>query len=140
MEEAEREGGELRGRRPQPRHRKVVEVVTTVVRVFADDLRGAKHQRFTIVPKEWISGDAAAKTGVESAISNSIEIYVAVRFGDSRGLADRIPGIRTDVQLHIKGEWISARDAFDIGGQDMPVLHFTHDPLGWICTPIECYS
>jgi hypothetical protein len=38
------------------------------------------------------------------------------------------------------GEWISARDAFDVGGEDLLVLHFTHDPIGWICISDDCFS
>lgn len=56
------------------------------------------------------------------------------------GLPDRIPEIQTGVELKVKGEWISASDAYDVGGEDIPVLHFTHDPLGFVCTPAKCYS
>lgn len=142
-EDEEAEGAERRGRRrnrPQPRPRKVAEIEARVERIFADDLSGAKHQQFTVIPTKWISGDASAKSEVTATIEDSLEVRVAVRFGDSRGLADRIPGIRSNVELHIKGEWINAEEAFDVGGEDLAVLHFTHDPLGWICTPAECYS
>lgn len=125
--------------KPQPRKRKLVEIEARVTRVFADDLSGAKHQQFTIVPTKWISGPEA-KAEVEKIKTNNGEVRVAVRFGDSRGLADRIPHIRQNVELKLKGEWISARDAFDVAGEDIPVLHFTHDPIGWICTPDDCFS
>ncbi len=132
-----------RRRRPQPpraRRRKVIDIQASVARVFADDLSGSKHQQFTIVPTKWGSGDDSAKAEVQALIRSGGEVRVAVRFGDSRGLADRIPGVRRDAPLHIKGEWISAKDAYDVGGEDIPVLHFTHDPLGFICTEVECYS
>jgi endonuclease G, mitochondrial len=125
--------------KPQPRKRKIVEIEAKVERVFADDLSGTKHQQFTIVPTKWIAG-AEAKTEVETAKTNGQEVRVAIRFGDSRGLRDRIAGIRQNVELKLKGEWISARDAVDIDGEDIPVLHFTHDPIGWICTPDDCFS
>lgn len=142
-EEAVKDGAERRKRSPHPpqvRIRKVVEIDAKVTRVFADDLSGAKHQQFTVVPTKWIDGDTSAKSEVEAAKKNRTEVRIAVRFGDSRGLSDRIPGIRSDVELQIKGEWISASDAFDVGGEDIPVLHFTHDPLGFICTPDDCFS
>ncbi|AFZ38292.1 DNA/RNA non-specific endonuclease (plasmid) [Stanieria cyanosphaera PCC 7437] len=126
--------------KPKKRERKIVEIEARVARVFADDLNGAKHQQFTIVPNKWISGTEAAKAEVEEARENGQEVRVAIRFGDSRGLADRVPGIRENVELKLKGEWISARDAFDVGGEDIPVLHFTHDPIGWICTSDDCFS
>jgi endonuclease G len=147
LEEIDTEPGPERRRRrprprprPQPRQRKVVEVEAKVARVFADDLSGAKHQQFTVIPTRWISGDAGAQPEIAAAIAASAEARVAVRFGDSMGIADRIPGIRTNVELKLKGEWISARDAYDVGGEDLPVLHFTHDPLGFVCTPVQCYS
>jgi endonuclease G, mitochondrial len=126
--------------KPQPRQRKIVEIEAKVARVFADDLSGAKHQQFTIVPTKWIAG-TEAKAEVETAMTKGQEVRVAIRFGDSRGLRDRVAGIRQNVELKLKGEWISAQDAFDVGGEDIPVLHFTHDPIGWICTPDNnCFS
>lgn len=133
-EEKSREGAERR------RTRKVIEVTARVARVFADDLSGAKHQQFTVVPLTWIDGTAAAHEEVEEAIHHGIEVRIAIRFGDSMGLPDRIPEIQTGVELKVKGEWISASDAYDVGGEDIPVLHFTHDPLGFVCTPAKCYS
>jgi endonuclease G, mitochondrial len=124
---------------PKARKRKVVEIEARVARVFADDLSGSKHQQFTIVPTKWVAGNEA-KTEVERAKDEDTEVRVAVRFGDSQGIADRIRGIRRDVELRLKGEWITAQDAYDVGGEDLPVLHFTHDPLGFICTPDDCFS
>jgi endonuclease G, mitochondrial len=131
---------EQTSQKPQPRKRIVVEIEAKVARVFADDLNGAKHQQFTIVPTKWIAGAAEAKTEVEEARKNGRQVRAAIRFGDSRGLADRIPGIRQNVELTLKGEWISARNAVDVGGEDIPVLHFTHDPIGWICISDDCFS
>jgi endonuclease G, mitochondrial len=120
-------------------NRKIVEIKAKIVRVFHDDLSGAKHQQFTVVPTQWISG-GDAQSEVETVKSEGAEVRVAIRFGDSRGLMDRVPGIHRNVELTLKGEWISARDAFDIDGEDIPVLHFTHDPIGYICTPTDCFS
>ena len=120
---------------PQPKHRLVVEVDAEVVRVFADDLQGAKHQQFTVKSDQWIAGEDHVKDQVLSE-----EARVAVRFGDSRGLANRIPGIVTGAPLHIKGEWIPKDKAYAVGGDKIAVLHFTHDPLGFICTQTKCYS
>ena len=64
----------------------------------------------------------------------------AVRFGDSMGIDDGIAGIRTGAVLFLKGEWIPAERAFAVGGERMAVLHFTHDPLGYVCTQEWCYS
>ncbi len=147
-EEVEDEGAERRRkpkprpapRAPQARQRKVVEIVAQVARIFEDDLSGAKHQQFTVIPKTIDAADARTQADVQAAITQAREVRLAVRFGDSMGLADRIPGIRTGVQLHLKGEWIPASEAFAVGGEKLSVLHFTHDPLGFVCTPIRCFS
>lgn len=121
--------------RPAPKARTVVEIDAAVARVMADDLDGAKHQQFTVKATGWIDGDTSVKDEVERE-----EARVAVRFGDSRGLPDRIPGIVHGAALHIKGEWISKDKAYSVGGEKMAVLHFTHDPLGFICTTQKCFS
>ncbi len=141
VDSAETERTEPRRRsKTQPRQRKLAEIDAKVCRLFADDLSGAKHQQFTAVPTKWIAGDVSAKENVQDLITAETEVRLAVRFGDSRGLADRIPGLRRDTELRIKGEWIGADEAFSIGGERLPVLHFTHDPLGFVCKESLCYS
>jgi len=136
---AERRRRPARGR-PAPRHRKVTEVEAEVQILFEDDLSGSKHQLFEVRLTKWIDGTADAKSDVEATIRSSESVRVSVRYGDSAGLPDRIREIRRNVKLHLKGEWISAADAFAIGGRPMAVLHFTHEPLGFICTPVQCYD
>ena len=126
--------------KPSKKKRLVVEIGASVARVYADDLSGAKHQQFTVTPQEWKDGDAGAQALIKAAIKSHAEARVAVRFGDSRGLPDRIPGIVSGKELHIKGEWISAKDAYAVGGEQLAVLHFTHDPLGFICLEDRCYD
>jgi endonuclease G, mitochondrial len=111
-----------------------------VSRVFADDLSGAKHQQFAVVLDKIDSADVRIKEDVQTTIAEQLEVRLAVRFGDNLGLADRIPGIRTGVALHIKGEWIPADEAFSVGGERTAVIYFTHDPIGFICTPVQCFS
>ena len=122
---------------PQP---ELVEVDAQVDQVFPDDLSGAKHQQFSVRITAVLHADAKAQADVENTKDKGLDVRLAVRFGDSLGLRDRIPGIRTGVALHIKGEWISAAQAGTVGGQHTAVLHFTHQPLGFICTPAKCYS
>jgi endonuclease G len=61
-------------------------------------------------------------------------------FGDSMGIQETIKGLNQGVALHIKGEWNTKERAYSHGGARMSVLHFTQDPLGFICTPIKCYT
>lgn len=126
--------------RPAARRRKVVEVESEVELLLDDDLSGSKHQLFHVRLSKWLDGDAGAKSEVEATIRSSESVRVSVRYGDSAGLPERIREIRRSVKLHLKGEWISAADAYAIGGRRMAVLHFTHEPLGFICTPVQCYD
>ncbi|MFN7937760.1 MAG: DNA/RNA non-specific endonuclease [Bryobacteraceae bacterium] len=137
---AERRRPATPARPPAPRERRVAEIHATVERVFADDLSGAKHQQFTVIPTEAVAVDPRAREDVANTIAARAEVRLAVRFGDNLGLAERIPGIRTGVPLRIKGEWIPASEAARIGGEQIAVLHFTHDPLGFVCTEEACFS
>ena len=114
----------------------MVEIDADVARVFADDLSGAKHQQFTVVITQILAADARAKADVQNTLTQAAEVRLAIRFGDNLG----IPGIRTGVALHLKGEWIPANEAFAVGGEKIAVLHFTHDPLGFVCTSARCFS
>lgn len=138
------DGAERRRRptpgRPTPRRRKVVEVESEVALLLDDDLSGSKHQLFEVRLSKWLSGDAGAKAEIEATIRSSESVRVSIRYGDSAGLPERIREIRRSVKLHLKGEWISPADAYVIGGRRMAVLHFTHEPLGFICTPVQCYD
>jgi hypothetical protein len=42
--------------------------------------------------------------------------------------------------MHLKGEWIPKAKATAHGGKKMSVLHFTHHPIGFTCTPAKCFS
>src|SRR5262249_62159361 len=86
---------------PPAGRRRVVGVEADVSRLFADDLSGAKHQQFTVIPVEIITADERVRADVTATIDGKLEVRLAVRFGDSRGLPDRLPGIRTALVLHI---------------------------------------
>lgn len=131
-------GREERRRKPFSPARNVVEVRAAVERVLADDLAGVRHQQFVVVVQKVVS--ATDRADVDAAVRDAREVRVAVRFGDSRGLPDRVPGVRSGLELHLKGEWIAAEQAFAVGGESTAVRHFTHDPLGFVCTPRECFS
>ena len=50
-----------------------------------------------------------------------------------------LTSLQTGAALKLKGEWITKEKARAHGGEKMSVLHFTHHPLGFICTPVKCY-
>jgi endonuclease G len=78
--------------------------------------------------------------GLEAAKDNGSQVFVAIRYGDSEGLAQPIPGVGNGSDLHMKGQWIPAAQAYAHGGEKTDVLHFTHHPIGFVCTDQDCYQ
>ena len=37
-------------------------------------------------------------------------------------------------------EWIPREQAYAHGGEQLSVLHFTHHPIGFVCTSERCYE
>ncbi len=138
---AEGGGAKKRGlKAPVSRERWIVEIEAEVARVFGDDLGGAQHQHFAVIVTRRIKADAKVAREVQEALKSGREIRLALRFGDGLGLSDRIAGIRSGMKLRVQGEWISAEEALGAGGERIAVVHFAHDPLGFVCTPGGCYS
>jgi endonuclease G len=123
-------------------NRDVVEVNATVAVKEPDDSdsHGGRHQRFLIRVTSVLMSNSRVTSDVTSALTTGDSVFVAVRFGDNQGLSSPIPGLVVGVTLHLKGEWITKAKATAHGGKKMPVLHFTHHPLGFVCTPSKCFS
>ena len=118
----------------------VVEVEATIVKSFGDD---NEHYQFYIAVTQLItpSNDAATNTDVDNCIKQHSDVFLAVRYGDNEGLSQPINGgIDPGDKLHLKGQWITAANAYSQHGDKMSVLHFTHHPVGFICTVDKCYS
>jgi endonuclease G len=58
------------------------------------------------------------------------------------GILKPVPGLEKGRVAHLRGEWITAAQAHGHGGERLAVLHFTHHPIGFVCTehPERCYS
>lgn len=124
------------------KQRSVVEVNATIAVKEPDDLdaKGGKHIRMQIIVVKILQNDAAVSTDVKDALAKKRNIFVAIRFGDSLGIQESIPGLKAGVAVHLRGEWIPADKALAHGGAKMSVLHFTHHPIGFICTPVKCFN
>lgn len=129
-----------RRRRGTQRDRDVVEVTATIAELLPDDTQGSKHQHIKITLATIIKNDDDVEADVEERHSSGEAVFVSVRYGDRMGLVDRVPNLHEGDELHLRGEWIPKDKAYAHGGEKMSVLHFTHDPLGFICTTTECYS
>lgn len=130
----------LRARKKKPKKRTVAEVDGSIQERLPDDTKGSRHHLMKITLKKVVNVDPKIKKDVAAALKNKELVLVSVRFGDRMGIEDPVPGLDPSVAVKVKGEWIPAEQAHAIGGERLAVLHFTHDPLGFICTPAACFS
>jgi hypothetical protein len=94
-----------------------------------DDVNGGKHQHFQFFVAQTISIQ-----GSNEDITGQT-LFVAVRFGDAEGLPKPIEGLVAGGQIEAQGEYIDAMRAQpgpDNENPVLPVLHFTHHPVGFI--------
>ncbi len=136
-------GRRRRRRRPprQPRERDVVEVIGVLRERELDDTRAPKHHHLLVTVNELVDADVDVERDVARVMDTGEDVFVSVRFGDRMGITETIDGLAAGARIHVRGEWITRQAAHDHGGRDLSVLHFTHDPLGFICVgdPEECY-
>jgi hypothetical protein len=102
-----------------------------IAHVFAspEHHHGANHQQFTVTIDKVLdfqggNQDIAGQT-----------VFVAVRFGDTEGLDHEIEGLAAGTPIELQGEYISAADAYpteDNRDPVLPVMHFTHHPVGFV--------
>lgn len=105
--------------RGQERH-----IEAMVAKVFPDTPvhDGAAHQHIWIDQVKALDGLAPIDG----------RVFVAVRVGDSEGINGEIP-FKVDTPVELQGMFIPADQADP--GQDnpgLPVMHFTHHPIGFV--------
>jgi hypothetical protein len=121
--------------------RALAEVNAVVREHQEDDTDGDKHIHLVIDVVKIISASPVILSDVSNCLDKNLPVFVSVRYGDRMGLESPITeGIDPESNLHLKGEWIPADKAYSHGGEKMSVLHFTHHPIGFICTVKECYE
>jgi endonuclease G len=126
----------------QKQKRNVVEVNANLRVRESDDLdnNGGKPYRLRIQVTKILANATEVSTDLKDAQKTGRDIFLAIRFGDAMGIHDKIKGLTAKAQLHLKREWITKEKTHDHGGEKMSVLHFTHHPLGFICTEVKCYA
>jgi hypothetical protein len=98
-------------------------VSATVARVFPDRANhdGAEHQHI------WIDGLQALDGGADYAGN----VFVAIRVTEG-GIGTDIP-FQEGTSVEMQGMWIAADQAYaGADNPDLPVLHFTHRPVGFV--------
>lgn len=111
----------------------------TIAHVFAgpESHHGANHQHFTVKIDKVLRFD-----GGDQDITGQT-VFIAVRFGDTEGLDREIGGLEEGKPIEIQGEYISAGEAYpteDNADPVLPVIHFTHHPVGYVSYDGEYYS
>ncbi len=122
--------------------RNLAEINATVQRREPDDTdaNGGQHYRLRIVVLEALAVTSEVAADVADCVLTKREVFLAIRFGDPMGVQTPIPGLEPGAKLHLKGEWITRDKALEHGGERLSVLHFTHHPIGYVCTTVDCYS
>jgi endonuclease G len=142
--EEEEEALGLEGRRRWPprqaRQREVAELFGVLRVREAEDTKVPKHHLLLTV-NEIIDATVRVQKDLTRAIDAGEDVFMVVRFGDWMGITETIEGLLSVARINVQGEWITRQQATDRGRRDMAVLHFTHDPLGFICVgdPELCY-
>ena len=124
----------------QPRDLADVQATLTTREPDDTDAAGGTHYHLIVRILSADHPDARIQADVQDCIDTQRPVFVAIRFGDRMGIQVPILGLDVGAALHLKGEWITREQAQDHGGERMSVLHFTHHPIGFICTPVDCYS
>lgn len=111
----------------------------TISKVFAspDNHHGANHQHMVIKIDKVLKFEG----GTQNLVGT--EVFVAVRFGDSEGLSEEIPGLQAGQPIEVQGEYIPEASAYptdDNSDPVLPVLHFTHHPVGYVRYAGQYYS
>lgn len=127
-------------RRRQRKDRDVVEVQGPVAEYLGVETANSKHQHILVNVVELIEGDPDVKVDLDRVMDDGERVFVSVRYGDRMGIAAPVPGIEPGIELHLRGEWIPRDKAYAHGGERLSVLHFVHEPIGFICSAGTCFS
>lgn len=122
--------------------RDVVEVKARIAQREPDDTDpdGGTHYRLRLRITTILQSDPDVDDDLMRAQADGDAVFCAIRYGDAMGIRTPMQGLDDGAELHVKGEWITRANARSHGGEQMAVLHFTHHPLGFVCTDAQCYS
>jgi hypothetical protein len=97
----------------------------------------AEHQQFVVKIEKVLKFEG----GTQNLVGT--EVFLAVRFGDSEGLKQPIPGLQVGQPIEAQGEYIPEASAYptaDNSNPILPVLHFTHHPVGFVLYHGKTYN
>jgi hypothetical protein len=137
----------IRADRILPHHRfkhslgaPLVRIKGTVEHVFPSpsNHHGANHQHFTVKVDQVLKVEGADASAIGPVV------FVAMRFGDDEGVDHEIEDLRENTPIELQGEYVSSAEAYKTedneGNPPLPVLHFTHHPVGYVIYNGDHYS
>lgn len=104
------------------------------------DVDGDRHYRLLVTIAEIIESDPDVDADLHNNLADKSDVFVAIRYGDRMGIMEPIEGLDEGANVHLRGEWITKERAKEHGGRVLSVLHFTHHPIGFVCTEEKCFS
>ena len=140
-EHALEDGMPVEERAARRREAREMAEVKAAIREFADEqARNERHYQLITMLSGIIETDTAVASDVRRCLEGNERVFVAIRYGDRMGITEPIAGLAVGATLHMRGEWIPREQAYAHGGEQLSVLHFTHHPIGFVCTSERCYE
>jgi hypothetical protein len=91
------------------------------------DEEGVLHQIIAVAVDLVLEDDKRA------GLAEGEVVVVAIRYGDPSGFARPVPGLAVGELISVCGVYVAAEEAYaQPDGEQLPVIHFTHRPLGWV--------
>lgn len=115
----------------------MVTVAATIADIGADthDAQGERHQHLYVQ----ITAVADNPDGADVQVGQRVQ--VAIHYGDAAGLPGPVPGLRVGEPITCRGRWVPLAQAYPSpDGEHLPVIHYTHHPLGWVLYQGTRYS
>lgn len=107
--------------------RPVVHVMATITEVGADTHTHEWHQHIYATVTQVLDNPN------NTEVAPAQRVHVAIQFGDSNGLPAAVPGFAPGQDVELRGVYVSLAQAYAApNGEHLPVIHFTHHPLGYV--------
>jgi hypothetical protein len=103
----------------------MVHVKGRIEEILQDDQYGLKHQCVVLcdVKVLRIAGDSTAEI--------KPRVLCTIRYGEDLG-TDRIRGLALGDEVEVQGEYLSEAVSPSAYERQLPVIHYTHKPMGFV--------
>src|SRR3954470_18316209 len=99
---------------PRRKDRDVVEVDCTIVEVEPSDTRGSKHILLEVELTAVLASDVDVDDDVRRHLASHAYVLVSIQYDAHHR---QIPGLVQGVAIRVRGAWITADQAYAVGGE-----------------------